>query len=201
VRVAREDWVFVIEIPAIIEIELFERVQKKLAENQRFARRNNHSHNYLLRTLVSCGVCQSACTCRCLNKGQYPYYTCCAKADPVLTGHDQRCPARYASARQLDDIVWTDLCEVIAHPKSLKHALERAHTGYWLPQNLQARRDTLRRARVHLISQMDRLTEAYLAEIIMLPEYQRRRQVLQDKLDSIGSMPDIELAIRKKGMT
>ncbi len=181
--VAQENWIFVMEVPAIIETELFEAVQRKLSENRMFARRNNHAHDYLLRALVSCGVCQSACVS--CSKGDYPYYICRAKADPVQTGCDTRCSARYVPARQLDEMVWEDLCNVIAHPESLKQALERAHNGHWLSQDLKARRETLRKARANLTAQVDRLTEAYLAEIIKLSEYQRRRQALQAKLDSI----------------
>lgn len=148
VAVTREDWIFVLEIPAMLEAELFERVQKKLSENQISARRNNHAHDYLLRALVSCGVCQSACLSRSVNT--YAYYACRAKSDLIYTGHDAKCPSRFAPADQLDQIVWADLCQVIAHPESLKQALERAHNGHWLSQDLKARRETLGKARASL---------------------------------------------------
>jgi site-specific DNA recombinase len=54
----------------MVSPELFDQVQAKLAENRRLARRHSrhsrHSrHNtrqeYLLRALVSCGVCGYAC--------------------------------------------------------------------------------------------------------------------------------------------
>ena len=41
--------------------EQFDLVQRRLAANQRNARRNT-THPYLLRALVSCGVCRLACT-------------------------------------------------------------------------------------------------------------------------------------------
>src|SRR5262249_40405924 len=53
----REAWIPVAPIPALVSPEQFERVQAKLARNQQFARRNNTAHDYLLRALVSCGVC------------------------------------------------------------------------------------------------------------------------------------------------
>jgi site-specific DNA recombinase len=53
-----------------------------------------------------------------------------------------------------------DLCDLLTHPQSLQHALERAHGGHWLPQELQARREQVRRGRQQLEAQLDRLSEA-----------------------------------------
>ncbi len=59
-----EEWVPLATIPALIDAELFQRAQAKLAQNQAFSRRHNTRYSYLLRALVSCGVCQSGCFCR-----------------------------------------------------------------------------------------------------------------------------------------
>jgi site-specific DNA recombinase len=57
-------WTLVTTIPPIISQEQFDQVQMKLAENRQRARRNNTAQEYLLRALVSCGVCGYACTGR-----------------------------------------------------------------------------------------------------------------------------------------
>jgi hypothetical protein len=49
-------------------------------------------------------------------------------------------------AGQLDDLVWQDLCAVLVHPEQVIEALTRAAQGQWLPQDLHARREHLRRA-------------------------------------------------------
>jgi site-specific DNA recombinase len=36
--------------------------------------------------------------------------------------------------KQLDEIVWADLCELLMHPESIRQALERAQSGEWLPK-------------------------------------------------------------------
>ena len=95
------------------------------------------------------------------------------------------CSARYAPAGELDELVWQDLYEVILHPEMIAQALERAQGGHWLPQELQARRENLRRGRVSLEHQLDRLSEAYLQGIIPLAEYQRRRRELEQKIDAL----------------
>ena len=181
-----EEWIPVTTVPALIDPEQFARVQAKRAQNQSFARRNNHAHDYWLRALVSCGVGQYSGQGRWSPPG-YAYYLCRTKIKPRWTRRDQRCPARYIPADALDALVWADLCELLAHPESIAYALERARGGHWLPQELQARREQLRRGQVHLEGQIERLTQAYLAAVIALSEYQRRRQALEQNLQALAT--------------
>jgi site-specific DNA recombinase len=176
-------------IPAIINQEQFDLAEAKLAQNQSFAKRNNKSHHYLLRALVSCGRCQSACTARHLKSGQ-SYYVCSAKANPIQSRKEEKCPSRFSPAQQLDDLVWQDLCDVMTHPEGIIQALQRAYGGHWLPQELQARRESLRRGRTQLQQQLDRLTDAYLNGIIPLAEYQRRRYDLEQRVETFNRQED-----------
>ncbi len=57
----------------------------------------------------------------------------------------------------------------------------RAQGGQWLPQELQARQQGLRRGQASLGQQLERLTEAYLAGVVLLDEYRRRRSDLEDR--------------------
>ena len=184
-----ENWIPVVTIPAIIRQELFERAQHKLAQNTSFASRHNTAHQYLLRALVSCGVCQSSCTARHLKTG-HMYYVCAAKGNPIHTRKAEKCTSRFSPSQQLDEVVWSDLCEVLTHPDQMAQALERAHGGHWLPQELQARREQLRQAQNRLSQQIERLTEAYLGDVIPLAEYQRRRQDLEQKRQALASQAD-----------
>ena len=77
-----ESWTLVTTIPALVSQEDFDRVQAKLALNKQCASRNNKSHTYLLRALVSCGVCQSACMARTTKHG-HSYYVCRCAAQPL----------------------------------------------------------------------------------------------------------------------
>jgi site-specific DNA recombinase len=111
-----------------------------------------------------------------------------------------RCQARYSPADQLDALVWHDLCELLAHPEWIRYALERAHGGHWLPQELQARKETLRRAQTALAHQLERLTEAYLREVIPLAEYQRRRQDLEQKQHALAAQEgQLEAQVDRQG--
>lgn len=181
----QEEWIAVTRVPAIVSQEQFELVQAKLAHNQQFARRNNTAHPYLLRALVSCGVCHLACTGR-SSKAGYAYYTCRGKSHAIVSCRDEKCPSRFIPAGQLDELVWQDVCEVLTHPETIAAALQRAQGGQWLPQELQARRENLRKARVSLEQQMERLTDAYLANVLALDEYKRRRLELEQRQQGIA---------------
>jgi site-specific DNA recombinase len=179
-RTPAEAWNLIGAVPALVSQEDFERVQAKLALNQRQATRNNKSHKYLLRALVSCGACQSACIARTTNGG-LRYYICRCQAQPIYSQQDQRCRSRCIPAEQLDVLVWEDLCLLITHPDYIVAALQRARAGEWLPQHLQGRKQSLRKAQSGVTKQLERLTEAYLLAIIPLAEYQRRRAELEQK--------------------
>jgi len=175
------EWLAVARVPALVDQAQFDRVQERLAYNRSMARRNNSVHSYLLRGLVSCGHCRRACGGRHLPPG-YDYYVCPSKMQGRAFIVPERCRARYIPARQLEDLVWRDLCQVLQHPQIVAVAMERARGGHWLPQELQARRATLRRGRAALNQQRDRLTEAYLSSVIPLGEYERRRREIEARL-------------------
>ena len=112
---------------------------------------------------------------------------CSGKFNKAQSAPEEKCSSRYAPAEQLEEIVWKDLCEVLTHPESITDALRRAHGGKWLPQELKARQENLRQGRAALARQLERLTEAYLGEVIPLAEYQRRRQDLERREEALAS--------------
>jgi site-specific DNA recombinase len=75
----------------------------------------------------------------------------------------------------------------MTHPESIADALHRAHGGHWLPQELKARQENLREGRSGLGRQLDRLTEAYLGEVIPLAEYRRRRRDLEQRDEALAA--------------
>ena len=181
-----DTWLLVGQVPAVVSQAHFDEVQAKLATNRSFARRNNTAHRYLLRALVSCGCCGLACTARAIN-GRNFYYLCNGKGHSTFSHRATCCPARHTPADQLDELVWNDLCALLAEPGPLASAIARAHGGAWLPQELLARRETLRRARAHLAQQLERLTDAYLRAVLPLDEYERRRRDLEQRMRALAS--------------
>src|SRR5215207_8346430 len=169
-----QEWITV-PVPALVAAEQFDLVQRRLAANQQNARRNT-THPYLLGGLVSCGVCRLACSgvTRTASDTRYRYYRCLGKQARVSSGRASCCRARFIPAGQLDELVWADLCEVLRQPRLVAQALERAHSGAWVPQELRRRQATLRGVRASVTRQRQRLLEAYLAEAIDLACFQRQ---------------------------
>jgi site-specific DNA recombinase len=171
-----EEWITV-AAPPIVSEETFAQVQAKLDTNRQGAARNTR-HPYLLRSLVSCGACRLSCTARTTQNG-YNYYICVGRTDALRRAQGQRCTARYAPAEQLDELVWTDLSALLADPAQVAAALARARGGAWLPQELHARQRTIGQAVAQLERQQQRLLDAYLAEVVTLAEFERKRGELE----------------------
>ena len=70
-------------------------------------------------------------------------------------------------------------------PEMIAHAMGRARGGHWLPQELPARQANLRRGRAALGQQVERLTDAYLAGVVPLAEYERRRRDADARLQAL----------------
>jgi site-specific DNA recombinase len=179
-----EDWITV-PVPAIVSEEAFAQVQAKLDANQQAAARNTR-HEYLLRALISCGACRLTCGVRQTAPG-YRYYQCRGRTDPLRVAQGQRCTARYIPAGQLDELVWADLCALVTDPAQVARALARARGGAWLPQELHARQTAIRQALGQLDRQQQRLLDAYLAEIIALAEFQRKRDELDRRRAALAA--------------
>ena len=103
------------QIPAIVSQEQFEMIQEKLKHKQSSASRNHTKHQYLLRALISCGLCQLACTGRTTDSG-HAYYACNGKRPLLQSPRMEKCPSRLLPVGQLDDLVWADVCEVRLAP-------------------------------------------------------------------------------------
>src|SRR5919109_936060 len=73
VPVARQEWIPVTTVAAIVSQEQFDRAKEKLSKREAYASRNN-KHPYLLWALVSCGRCKLACSTRALRNSRY--YVC-----------------------------------------------------------------------------------------------------------------------------
>ena len=169
-----EEWI-AIPVPAIINPETCAAAQARLARTPQRARRHNTTHDDWLRGMVSCGPCQLAWTGRTLPPGDHDDL-CRGRTEALRAARGERCTARFAPARALDEWVWQDLCRILREPALMMPARARAHGGEWLPQALQARRKTLREALTQLERQHARRLDVYVAESIGRDEFERTRQ-------------------------
>ena len=127
------------------------------------------------------------------------YYICTGKNLQVRQRLGCTCPSKFIPAGVLDDLVWSDLADLLRHPDRVAKALRRAAGGCGLPQELQARRENLRRGRSSLAQQIERLTEAYLSGVLALSEYRRRRKELERRDDTLVGPGEVALGRRRAG--
>jgi site-specific DNA recombinase len=175
----REDWI-AIEVPPIISRDLFERVQALRPVRQAQSRRNNTRHEYLLRARVSCAGCGLAASGR--PEGRYTYYVCNGHQSRVYTGRLRSCTVRSMRTERLDSLVWEDVCRVLSSPQIITEALRKAHAGELVQDDGHERTRQLQRARQKVERQIERLVDAFTAEVLTLEELKVRRAGLQERL-------------------
>jgi site-specific DNA recombinase len=182
-RRPQEEWIAV-EVPPIIARELFERVQTLRPLRQAQSRRNNSRHPYLLRALVSCAVCGLAATGR--PQGRHAYYVCNGHQSRVQTGRTQGCAVRAIRADRLDPLIWNDVCDLLSTPEVITEALRRAQAGELVADDTSERLHQLQRAQRKAERQIDRLVDAFTAEVLTLEDLKTRRAGLQERLRILG---------------
>lgn len=117
------------EVPAIVSVELWERVQSALKANRRFAIRNCH-RDYLLRTMMTCGCCGFNYVAHSSvnpSGNRSFFYRCNGKQNQRGTfGPDQRrCPAVHIDGQHTEDEVWGQIEALIRHPDTAVEALKQ----------------------------------------------------------------------------
>jgi site-specific DNA recombinase len=120
-RKPREEWI-PIPVPAVIDEETAARAQAQLARNARLSWRHTPKYSYLLRCLLTCGVCGLAmfgvCYKATATQPERRYYKCHGK-DPVMSAREHRCPRRIVKAEDLDEAVWQHVVQLLSDPAAL----------------------------------------------------------------------------------
>jgi site-specific DNA recombinase len=116
----KDDWL-PFEVPAILKSrELFDKVQKILDHNKKYARKNR-KYDYLLSGLVycECGIRRAGDGS---NSGGHHYYRCAERiyAFPA----QKKCTAPGVNAQLLDSFTWKYLYQFLTDPTELKKQAE-----------------------------------------------------------------------------
>ena len=103
-------------VPAIVDKELFERVQEKMAKNRRAPARHKAEDDYLLTTKLFCGMCGAMMFGECgtaRNKTVYHYYKC---ANAKRT---RSCKKKAVRKVWLEDLVVNATLEMLQDDKTI----------------------------------------------------------------------------------
>ncbi|WP_317848746.1 recombinase zinc beta ribbon domain-containing protein [Pseudomonas sp. GL-B-16] len=131
VRTDPSHWVE-IPVPAIISEGLFKSVQEQLAENRRAARQRRNGAVYLLQSLTVSGHCHYAYYGKKISKtaakGQRrdsAYYRC-SGTDAYSFGGERICDNQQIRTGCLDELVWQQVVELLAHPEQLDQQIQES---------------------------------------------------------------------------
>ena len=142
------------EPAAIISEELFDKAQLQLQGNREEAGRmyQPNSRRYLLRRRVRCGLCQLAMECHCskIRGEEYLYYRC--RGNKALdSGRSSSCQASAVNAKQLDELVWQALVNLVNEP-SMIMTLQQQYRSSSSCDGQQLEEEITRLARSSLIN-------------------------------------------------
>ncbi len=189
VRTDPSQWIE-IPVPAIVSEGLFQSVQEQLAENRK-ARQRRHGAVYLLQGLTVCGHCHYAYygkkVSKAAAKGQrrdYAYYRCIG-TDAYRFGGERICDNQQIRTDRLDELVWQQVVELLAHPGRLKSEYER-RLGV-LEEKEKTNPDTaaLERQRLQLEKGKSRLIDSYAEGMIDKTDFDPKMQHLKSRLEQL----------------
>jgi site-specific DNA recombinase len=183
----REEWI-PISVPAIIDLESFHQASIRSKDNQKFSPRNLQETAYLLRKLVRCGQCGLSCFARTMNqmKGRPKHYYICSSVNGFF--RQERCSQRFTGADALDELVWQEVSTRLQDPELVleayrrdrSHGRDHEESGSSEPAQRLATQIKLAN------TEMSRLVDAYQAGAIELAELQKRRRLVEVKLNTLN---------------
>jgi site-specific DNA recombinase len=126
---ASDDQIF-IDVPALVDEELFATVQAQLEENRRRRRQRARGGRYLLQGLVVCKRCGYGCygkpVSRVSAKGKVPYaYYRCTGSDAYRFGGQRLCWNKQVRTDVLDAAVWEDVRHLLSEPERVRAEYQR----------------------------------------------------------------------------
>ena len=181
----REQWI-AIEVPRLVNDELFDAVQQVSRENSQWSPRRIDDEAWLLRHVLKCGHCGVGVSCHRMRgrNGTYHRYYYCHNHDPVRArGEQRRCPGRNIRADALDAFVFQQLRTVLQRPEVLI-AGERAitvRTPAADDELLRAQLKRLNRKVEGATRERQRLIDLYQSGLLELTEVQRRAQEIDGR--------------------
>jgi len=181
----QEDWI-PLSVPKIIDQQVWDAVQQQIKMNINGSKRNNSRNDYLLRGLVTCGLCGSTASGSVSN--QRSYYRCNASRSRKNTfiPHGERVSIHRAD---LDQKVWDGLVYLLDDPARLEEQLQKRLEKKINPANLPAPDEKLNKELEKLDFQEKRIIDAYRESVISLDELKEQkakiansRAVIQEKI-------------------
>jgi site-specific DNA recombinase len=189
----RQDWLE-IPVPALVAEDTWQRVQRRLADNKRYATRNSINPS-LLQGICACSGCGYAyyrTSTRTTNKKIY-YYRCLG-SDDYRYQHGRICTNKPVRADYLDTVVWNHITALLADPALIRSEINKRLEQARTVDPATAQRQRLDAGLAKATTAITRLIGAYQEELISLdelrtrmPELRARQSSLHHQIDALDS--------------
>lgn len=158
--------------PAIIPVDLFDDVQRKLTINVK----KSQKHTYIFSGLLKCGECGRSLAANNRRRNRKGY---------ISETHQYRCPAHIASTHHCDNpkVVTEHALEVVLIGQ-VREKLRGIKLQYTEKQKKSRNTDAQKKK---IERKIDRLKELYINELISLEEYKTDKEALTKELARVSA--------------
>jgi site-specific DNA recombinase len=191
---ARADWLE-IPVPALVSEDTWQRAQRRLEDNKRFAARNSKVPS-LLQGLAACAGCGYAYYRghTTTTAGNKIYYYRCLGSDNYRYEHGRVCDNKPVRTDHLDKVVWEHITGLLADPQLIRGEIDRRLDQLRTADPTTAQQQRLQQALAKATASITRLIKAYQEELISLdelrertPELRARETSLRGQLDALAA--------------
>jgi len=176
----------------MIDLLTFHKAESRAKDNEAFSRRNLQEENaYLLRKLVRCGRCGGGCSAT-TSKQVYSgkvhcsHYYCCFRTNSGFL-KQERCSQRRIRAEVPDEMIWEEVSTRLQDPNLVLEAHQKHKTHRRdLVAGAEKEQTQKLEAQIEFSNkELSRLLDAYQSGAIELKELQKRRKLVDSKLDTL----------------
>jgi site-specific DNA recombinase len=183
----REEWTE-IPVPALVDAEIFERVQARLTDNKRFAARNSTIPASLLQGMAACTACGYAyyrTSTRTTAKKIY-YYRCLGSDNYRYEG-GRVCANPPVRADYLDTVVWDHITHLLADPALIRAEITKRLETARTSDPVTSQRKRLETALAKTAKSITAMIEAYSEQLITIDELRAKMPGLRAREASLRS--------------
>ena len=180
----RKDWIE-ISVPALVSEATFAMAQELLKKNKKYATRRTLEVTLLQSMLVckNCGYAYYRTSTR-TSKRKIYYYRCLG-SDNYRYKEGRKCDSRPIRQDYLDELVWTEVVRLLQDKKLIERELQQRVDTNRSSLPSERRLDALNRENARLDKAIDRMIDAYQAELVTINELRPRLSDLRKKQQSV----------------
>lgn len=168
-------------VPPIVDVEIWQRAQTVIKNNQIDAIRNA-KHKYLLKSIVKCEACGATYRGNPPTKTASGYYSCGGRSNWRRMGRNEKCQAMSISMAWLDDFVWQDCLKFINDPGLVVAAVDKSEGD----READSQTETILEGRLtELDADKERMLDLYRQKLISLDDLSGQLDKIKKDRDAV----------------